>query len=275
MIHLVSQRNGITISTFDFQKSIVLDELNNKILEIENLFLLNNIILENNDKINIQITNTNDWSIIFNLKNEITTNIITTLYEDIKLKYLEINKIVLKNLYLEEIYFDKIIKRSAFSFHQNDENIRKILYDNIYKFVFSKNFKKIIFLGGEMYLYGKIIDADQKYFYSDYKSIVDDTILNNINSKYVKLIDYADKSIKIESGNMILVNNGKSGLGINLCQKILENEYEWIIIISCNNKSFENDYKILNMKYKIINKLEIFTNYLINLIFLQNFKKII
>ena len=273
MIHLLPQRNGITISTFDFQKSIVLDELNNKILEIENLFLLNNIILENNDKINIQITNTNDWSIIFNLKNEITTNIITTLYEDIKLKYFEINKLVLKNLYLEEIYFDKIIKRSAYSFHQNDESIRKILYDNIYKFALSKNFKKIIFLGGEMYLYGKIIDTDQKYFYSDYKSIVDDTVHNNINLKYVKLIDYENKDIKIESGDMILVNNGKSGLGINLCQKILENEYEWIIIISCNNKSFENDYEILNMKYKIINKLEIFTNYLINLIFLQNLRR--
>lgn len=270
---LAPQRNGITISAFDFKKSIVLDELNNKILQIENLFLLNNIILEDNDKMNIQITNMGDWSIIFNIKNEISKNIITSLYEDIKLKYLEINKIVFKNLYLEEIYFDKIIKRSAFSFHQNDESIREILYDNIYKFVLLNNFTKIIFLGGEMYLYGTIINTDKKYFYSDYKSIVDDTINNNINSKYVKLIDYEDKDIKIESGDLILVNNGKTGLGINLCQKILENEYEWIIIISCNNKSFEKDYKILNMKYKIINKLEIFTNYLINLIFLQNLKK--
>ena len=266
---LIPQRNGITISAFDFQKSIVLDKLNNKILQIENLFLLNNIILEDNYKINIQITNKGDWSIIFNIKNEISKNIITTLCEDIKLKYLEINKIVLKNLYLEEIYFDKIIKRSAFSFHQNDESIRKILYDNIYKFVLSKDFKKIIFLGGEMYLYGTIINSDQKYFYSDYKSIVDDTLNNDINSKYVKLIDYEDRDIKIESGDLILVNNGKTGLGVNLCQKILENEYELIIIISCNNKSFEHDYKILNMKYKIINKFEIFTNYLINLIILQ------
>ena len=268
MINLVPQRNGITISAFDFEKSIVLDELNNKILQIENLFLINNIILENDDKINIQITNLSDWSLIFKIKNEIYKNIITTLCADIKLKYLEINKKVLKNLYLEEIYFNKKIKRSAISFHQNDENIRKILYDNIYKFVLTKDFKKIIFLGGEMYLFGIIINSDQKYFYSDYKSIVDDTIINDINSKYVKLIDYTDKNIKIECGDLILVNNGKSGLGINLCEKILENNYKWIIIISCNNKSFENDYKLLNKKYKIINKLEIFTNYLINLYFL-------
>ena len=68
-MNLAPQRNGITISTFDFEKSIVLDELNNKILQIENLFLVNNIILENDDKINIQITNSSDWSLIFNIKN--------------------------------------------------------------------------------------------------------------------------------------------------------------------------------------------------------------
>ncbi len=268
-MYLQPQRNGITISTFDFEKSIVLEELNKKIIIIENLFMKNNIILENNEKINIQITNLGDWSINFSIKKDLLQNIINFLNEDIKLKYLEINKIVIKNSYLEEIYFNKIIKRSAYSFHQNDENIRKILYDNIYKFILSIKFNEIIFIGGEMYLFGTIINSEKKYFYSDYKSIVDDTIINDINSNYVELVNYEDKKINIKNGDIILINNGKSGLGNNLCKKILENDYEWIVIISCNNKSFENDYKILNIKYKIINRFEIYTNYLINLIFLQ------
>ncbi len=268
-MYLQPQRNGITISTFDFEKSIVLEELNKKIIIIENLFMKNNIILENNDKINIQITNLGDWSINFSIKKDLLQNIINFLNEDIKLKYLEINKIVIKNSYLEEIYFNKIIKRSAYSFHQNDENIRKILYTNLYKFILSIKFNEIIFIGGEMYLFGTIINSEKKYFYSDYKSIVDDTIINDINSNYVELVNYEDKKINIKNGDIILINNGKSGLGNNLCKKILENDYEWIVIISCNNKSFENDYKILNIKYKIINRFEIYTNYLINLIFLQ------
>ena len=253
-MYLQPKRNGITISTFDFQKSIVLEELNNKIIIIINLFIINNIILENNDRINIQITNLGDWSINFSIKKDLSQNIITLLNEDIKLKYLEVNKIVLKNLYLEKIYFYKIIKRSAYSFHQNDENIRKILYYNLYKFISSITFNEIIFLGGEMYLFGTIINSEKKYFYSDYKSIVDDTINNNINSNDVELVNYEDKKINIKNGDIILINNGKSGLGSNLCKKILENDYEWIVIISCNNKSFEKDYKILNVKYKIINK---------------------
>jgi co-chaperonin GroES (HSP10) len=107
-------------------------------------------------------------------------------------------------------------------------------------------------------------------------SVADGTkasIGNNGKVKAIKagqtLVNYEDKKINIKNGDIILINNGKSGLGSNLCKKILENDYEWIVIISCNNKSFEKDYKILNVKYKIINKFEIFTNYLINLIFLQ------
>ena len=57
--------------------------------------------------------------------------------------------------------------------------------------------------------------------------------------------------------------------------KKLFNKCETIADIEKTNEILLYKYKIINTKYKIINKLEIFTNYLINLIFLQNVKKII
>jgi len=234
-------------------------------------FLFNLQLTNVGSEYEIQITNNGDIG-IYIITNE---NIdISSLCSYDMIKYLKINNNIVKNDKLIEIFYNNNIFRSGYSFHQNDENIRIKLYESILH-EFNKYYIDIMyFIGGEMYIYGILLKKyyDIGYFFSDYQSIVDDTIYNleyhNFN-KYtfnVKLINYSNYTfdhIDYDASKLktILINNGKQGLGDNLCSNIINLKFDKIFIISCNNKSFKYDYNLLKKIYNIEKQYEFTTNY--------------
>lgn len=192
------------------------------------------------------------------------------------IQFLKINNIILKNNFVKDLIFGFTIIRSPLSFHQNDNNIRYPLYTTITTICanMTQNIDNLYFIGGEMYIFGVILKKfyNCAYFYSDYQSIVDDTLKNIPNQKNCHLIDY--KNLKFNnysekkdccSYNIALINNGKAGFGKELCNEILRSGiFNKIFIISCNQKSFDRDFNILKSKYFIDKQFTFETNYIIN-----------
>ena len=54
---------------------------------------------------------------------------------------------------------------------------------------------------------------------------------------------------------------------INICNNIMKNNIDTVIVISCNNKSFERDYNCLSKNYKIIERIKLLY---VNIIILEN-----
>jgi len=65
-----------------------------------------------------------------------------------------------------------IFKLEKNTFHQNDDNIR----DNILLPILNQNkkYKNVLFIGGECYIFGSLVNAENIYSYSDCESIVND-----------------------------------------------------------------------------------------------------
>ncbi len=108
-----------------------------------------------------------------------------------------------------------------------------------------------------MYIFQNIINYRHLYAYSDFNSIVDDTILNNNNKNNVniKLIDYSNFKFNNNLRNSLTIcNTSKNGLDKNICSQINSNK---LIIISCNKKSFNKDHHILKNNYNIEKCVEV------------------
>ncbi len=210
---------------------------------------------------------TSDLKIDFDVElqaNEYNCGIILKNYEDsgeianyLK-QYDNINYLQIKEkLYINNKYIDIYnIKRNYLSFHQNDDTVRKYLYNFINETI-DYNIKDLVLFGGEMYLFQKIIKYENLHAYSDFESIVNDTKYNSTNYNSIELVNYNDfqfnKAIN-NANSLTICNTSKSGLGNNLCEQIKTN---YLIIISCNKKSFSKDYMILKNKYHIIKNVEI------------------
>ena len=197
--------------------------LKNKIAFLKSL----NINCNNSE---IQVSNIGFYS--FSTKIDLDEQQINKLLSDEYLSFLSINKKIYVNLPIVEIINGYIIRRNALSFHQNDDFIRKNVHILIEKNL--NNISSILFIGGVMYLFGKIFKNFYKsaYFVSDYISIVNDTILNGVDKNYVEHVNYENYVIN-RRYDIAICNTGKSGLG-NLCNQLkLLNK---IIIISCNIK---------------------------------------
>lgn len=177
------------------------------------------------------------------------------------------------------------IKRHLNSFYQTDEPIRKKIHEIIYNNIININFttKKnnlIIFLGGEMYIYGILFDKlfDKKIYITDTETINNDTIINellldiikqkNSNNSY-NLIDYKTNNILLNivndfiidyNINILLSNISKTGLGKSLCDQINIIKPKYLILITCNYKITLRDIKMLN-NYKLIKFIKVSTNY--------------
>lgn len=225
-------------------------------------FLLNNL---DNYNINVEIHG-NDFTHNYgiNIINDIKINL-DKLIQDKLCKYIEINKNILKQELFEEIILENIlIKRNAKSFHQNDDLIRKIIHEKIYAEIdnYKIKFDNLVCLGGEMYIYGKILENFYNfgYFFSDTKSIIDDSKINiDKLHKKIELINYEKDTIfdKINKNeNLLIINISKSGLKKNLGYQVLSHKFNKIIYISCNQKSFLNDFLILENQYKIYKYIE-------------------
>lgn len=261
--NLPSLRNKIS---FNFKDYLINYNISNVTIKKVIQFLLNNL---ENYNINLEIhgnDDTNNYGIIFFDKN--TDNIIRDINEilnDNECRYLEINKNIIKNNLFEEVIFNITIKRNIKSFHQNDDSIRKIIYSHIFNEVKQTKFNNLVCLGGEMYIYGKILEKiyNYGYFFSDTQSIIEDSI-NNIshNHKKIELIDYKKDYLgpKINftknTNNILIINISKSGLKDKFSNEILDLEFTKIIYISCNLNSFNKDFLVLQNKYRIYKYIE-------------------
>jgi hypothetical protein len=163
------------------------------------------------------------------------------------------------------------------SFRQPDDTIRTQMIEFIIQFGY---FPNICFIGGEITLFGKILNYEKALFYTDFRSIYLD-ILRNINidneSRKCKLINYDNCSIYNEVNEFmsddeycIILNTGSSGLGKHLATELSKLLAYRLIIISCNKKSFAKDIIILETGgYLVKYKYDIVTNYEINIYILE------
>lgn len=189
------------------------------------------------------------------------------------LTYFKINNNVIKNDFMYELFFNNYIIRSACSFHQNDNNIRVKLYHCIINDI--KYVKNMYYIGGEMYLFGKILNDRYEfgYFYSDFESIILDCYMNNnyFNNE-IFLVDYTNCELFSPNDNdtkCVIINIGKNGIRKHLCNELIRLNFDTIFIISCHEKNFTKDYDILKAYYKICKYYSFTTNYTINLFVLE------
>lgn len=204
-------------------------------------------------QIELQANEFNCGILIKNFDEKLDNNFIDYLSKYDNLSYLQINNTIFINNKYIDIYE---IKRNYFSFHQNDDIVRKYLYEFLIENI-NFNIQDLILFGGEMYLFQKLIKHNNLYAYSDFESIIEDTKYNNTSNKSIKFVDYNtfvfDEKISCEN-SLTICNTSKTGLGANLCNQI---KTKYVIIISCNKKSFMRDYKLLQDKYVIKKNLEV------------------
>lgn len=262
MYNLIPSRNKICVSS-NINTSIVDESIKQNIkflLNLNNITIIslskNKLIVIYNKKINIK----NNYNIQFISKSQIN------------------NKIITEIIYVNDIQYK--IKRHLISFVQPDNTIRFLIHNTIYRFVSKIKINLGIFIGGEMYIYGKILDnfVKNKIYYSDYESLIIDAKLNDNQLNKYYLIDYKnpkcldkikDNNSKIKNNDSIIICNvSKSGLGKNLCNQINNSKNKYLILIECSKKSVLHDLKYL-YNYNILHKFRYFTNYEIYIIILS------
>jgi hypothetical protein len=187
--------------------------------------------------------------------------------DDSTLCYLEINSHVLKSELMIDFIGDEYIRYNPKSFRQSDDSIKNKIYEILKTNIIDKN---ICFIGGEMIFLGKLLKPINMIFYTDFESIYNDANINFPNNN-IHLIDYDKDKLNsnlLNSTYILICNTSKSGLGVNMCNEILNMKFKNIIIISCNRKSFMKDFNILCKKYSIKKIYDIKTNYIVTIYFL-------
>ena len=210
-------------------------------------------------------TTTETWSLKYD--DIVDDKIINILIQDETLRYIEINKTVIRNKKMIDIINSDKIEYDALSFRQSDDSIKKEIYQILRETLSNK---KICFVGGEMVFYKALLNPSEYIMYTDFNSIYTDSIQNG-NSN-TSLIDYdKDQLKKINSDYNLIANTSKSGLGKNLSKSISDLNLEKIVIISCNKKSFQKDFLILKEKYFISMEYELKTNMSVWVFFLSKY----
>jgi hypothetical protein len=132
--------------------------------------------------------------------------------------------------------------------------------------------KTAIFLGGEMYIYGKIFDycLDKKIYITDTESLYEDAICNDPSNKSTyNLVSYKVKdfllntigySQQIQPIHILLSNISKTGLGELICNQIMHIKPKYLILITCNHKVTLRDINTLSI-YKLNKIIKISTTY--------------
>jgi len=177
----------------------------------------------------------------------------------------------------EKIEIDGIvykIRRHLLTFCQPDDTIRTLLHNAVYRLInrYSKQsdgrFCQGILIGGEMYIYGKLLNRffKSKIYISDTSNIVHDSMLNNpnhVNSSY-QLVVYQNILFDwatIRPNSVAICNVSKHGLGNNLCEQIIKIRPKILLIIWCNYRAFKKDYQLLRSFYNLKNIFRYLTNY--------------
>ena len=125
-----------------------------------------------------------------------------------------------------------------------------------------------ILIGGEMYLYGKILNEffNTKTYISDTESIVRDSKRNDPNRtnsifEYVNYNTFKFTSNIPSTNSIAICNVSKNGLGTNLSEQLCKCKPKIIISIWCSYKALEKDYTILKKSYNIMQIFRYNTNY--------------
>ncbi len=182
------------------------------------------------------------------------------------------NIMITERLIIDERVYT--IRRHLLTFTQTDDTIRTLIHNMLYKLVekytkkYLLNLNHGILIGGEMYLYGKILSEffTNKTYISDTESIVQDSKRNDPN-KSNSTFEYVNYNTfkftyKISSTNSIAICNvSKNGLGANLCKQLCIANPKIILSIWCSYKALEKDYEILKKSYNIVNIFIYKTNY--------------
>jgi hypothetical protein len=145
-----------------------------------------------------------------------------------------------------------------------------MIYSLVKKYTKQYNsfFDQGILIGGEMYLYGKILNEFiiKKTYISDTKSIIHDAMLNDPN-KSNSTFEYVNYSIFKFTSNIQLTNSiaicnvSKNGLGTNLSEQLIINKPKIILSIWCSYSALEKDYKLLSKTYQLVKMFRYYTNY--------------
>ncbi len=139
-----------------------------------------------------------------------------------------------------EIIIDGIkIYKEENTFHQNDDNIQKELYNILFP-ILMRGYGNVLFIGGECYVFSYIVNAKNIFCYSDSLPIINSCIKNreNIVSKLVNYNNFHIPNIKYD---LCILNVGIKGLGKFLSNYISKLQIKENFYISCNEKSFIRD----------------------------------
>jgi tRNA/tmRNA/rRNA uracil-C5-methylase (TrmA/RlmC/RlmD family) len=173
-------------------------------------------------------------------------------------KYIRENTFREGEIYSIDLYENEFkIFKSKNTFHQNDDNIQKELYNIIFP-ILKREYENVLLIGGECYIFGSLIHAKNIYSYSDSYSIVEDCKRNT--NRYggnieAKLVNYSDIEIQEIKYDICILNVSKKGLGKHLSSFISTLNVKEKYYISCNEKSFLRDNFKIKQKWEIRNPL--------------------
>ena len=221
---------------------------------------------------------------------------------EIKCVYLKINDDVIIN----SKFIDKFeIIYHPLSFRQTDDNISENIISYFEKYIkhtiiddgLLNFFENLILIGGECNLFGKIftlyitklflqLDKSKnknkteftKIFYTDNENIYNDCKVNHpdsishlINFKNCNL-DFNTQFQNTNNKSVVITNTSINGLGNILSLNMVKNRkyISDLFIISCNEKTFLNDYHILqdhenNNGFHIKDIIKLETNYCVSI----------
>jgi hypothetical protein len=172
---------------------------------------------------------------------------LTKLNLIIKLSYYQINDdIIIDNKFIDWYGIKKNVK----TFTQRDDNIRMHLNQTLLNETINSD-NNIIFIGGEMYTFAKILNYHKGIAFTDFDGIKKDTEENNLIQTY--LINYKEDNIiqYIDSSDInpnTCVVNVLNGLGENLIKQINSLNINKLMIINCKPSVMESDIELIKLK---------------------------
>lgn len=133
------------------------------------------------------------------------------------------------------------ITRLFQTFHQNDDDVRDLLYPYLIKKIGTQLRSKLLLIGGECYIYGVLFRPyfDEICIYTDMPSIAIDS-RRNCPDAVVELVDYDALAQMQLTCSACIINVGKQGVVDRLQIECKKN----IFYVSCKKETFKR-YKIV------------------------------
>ena len=188
--------------------------------------------------ITIHITNLDDIGIVFS--GIIPDGLLEIIKYLPNIKYLQFNDDIKIDEMMKEKISDNIITRTFHTFHQNDDIIRM----GIHQLFSTVHYSKVLFIGGECYLYPYLVKPDKYEIYTDSYDIYM-TAQANHKTTVSYLVNYHNCHIGDLDYDACILNTSIKGLTLHLNQIINNSGIPIIYIVSCSEKSFLKDYKLL------------------------------